>query len=202
MTPKRDYFNGLAPRWDGFPRPADASVKVARFVSRSLPERLLRVLDVGCGTGLLLEPLLARRVATLQIVELDIAEQMLLESRQKTDGCQSVECVCGDALHLPFRDAAFDAALCFNALPHMVPVRSVLHTLLGCLRPGGILAVGHLMGSQDLNAFHASVGGVVGEDHLPSADTLAGMLRQMGAEVLSSEEASDWYFVHVRKPVE
>ncbi len=202
MTAKRDYFNSLAPRWDGFPSPADAPEKVTQFVRRSLPAYAPRVLDAGCGTGLLLGPLLGGQGLASQIVELDIAEQMLLESRRKADGCRNVGHVCADTLRLPFRDAVFDAALCFNALPHMVPMTDVLHALLGCLRPGGTLAVGHLMGSGDLNAFHANVGGVVGEDHLPSAEALGGMLCQAGAQVLCCEEAPDWYFVQVRKPIE
>ena len=202
MTTKRDYFNDLAPRWDGFPSPADTPVRVARFVNRSLPAHARRVLDAGCGTGLLLGPLLTGQGRTLQIVELDIAEHMLMESKRRADGYGSVEHVCADALHLPFRDAAFDAALCFNSLPHMVPMPDVLHCLLRCLHPAGTLAVGHLMGSRDLNAFHANVGGVVREDYLPPADALAGMLRQMGAEVLGCEEAADWYFVQARKSAE
>ena len=202
MTSKRDYFNGLAPRWDGFPSPADAPAKIARFVSRSLPTQALRILDAGCGTGLLIGSLLAEQGGASQIVELDIAEQMLLESRRKANGHRNIGHVCADALRLPFREASFDASLCFNALPHMDPMPDALQGLLGCLRPGGILAIGHLMGSLDLNAFHANVGGVVGRDRLPSAEALGEVLRQMGAEILCCEEASDWYFVRVRKQIQ
>jgi 2-polyprenyl-3-methyl-5-hydroxy-6-metoxy-1,4-benzoquinol methylase len=196
LCPKREYFNDLAVRWDCLPGPPNAEDKLKRFVSRAAPAAARRILDVGCGTGILVEPL---GNTTARIVELDSAEQMLLQSRRKSSGRVQVQHVCADAGSLPFRSASFDAILCFNVLPHLEPLAGALECMIECLERGGVLSVGHLMGSGQLNAFHASLNGPVSGDRLPSAERLAGMLKGMGAGIVCAEEAPDWYFVQARK---
>jgi SAM-dependent methyltransferase len=199
LTPKREFFNGLSARWDGFPSSPDTPEKLARFVSRAVPPSARRVLDAGCGTGILLDPLNACGVALETVVELDAAELMLAQNRLKLEGQPGVSHVCADARSLPFPPASFDAVLCFNALPHLAPMPVALKGMLDCLRPAGLLSVGHLMGSECLNAFHAGTGGAVAHDHLPNAERLRALLAGMDAEVVCAEEASDWYFVQARK---
>ena len=197
LDQKRDYFNGLAAQWDQLPVPPDAPEKLARFVRLSVPADLTAILDAGCGTGLLLAPLM-RSAPACRIVELDIAAHMLTRSRAKFPG-ERITHVCADARQLPFGPSTFDLVLCFNALPHMTPIETALGGLLGCLRPGGRLAVGHLMASEELNAFHASIGGVVAGDRLPSASYLAAVLSGLGAEVIRQEEEAGWYAVEARR---
>jgi ubiquinone/menaquinone biosynthesis C-methylase UbiE len=199
MTPKRDYFNGLAELWDGFQSPPDTPAKLRRFVSLAVPSTARRILDVGCGTGILLEPLRLSGVQPSLIVELDSAERMLVRNRQKLTGEQPVSHVCGDAGRLSFPDGSFDAILCFNALPHLEPIADVLERMVDCLLPFGVLSVGHLAGSENLNAFHAALDGPVNHDRLPTATDLAELLRGMNAEVVREEEAADWYLVQARK---
>jgi ubiquinone/menaquinone biosynthesis C-methylase UbiE len=198
MTLKREYFNGLAELWDGFPSPPDTPGKLTRFVRQAAPPAARRILDVGCGTGILLDPLRSSGASAAEVVELDSAERMLAQSRQKSDGRRSVSHVCADAGRLPFAPGSFDAILCFNALPHLEPIAAVLERMLECLRPNGVLSVGHLMGSENLNAFHASVDGPVNHDRLPTAKELAELFGRLRADV-TCEEAADWYFVQARK---
>jgi SAM-dependent methyltransferase len=195
---KRSYFNELAPLWDGFPSPPETPERLARFVALCVPAGTRRVLDAGCGTGVLVAPLLAGAVELTTVVEMDAADAMLAQNRGKLTDRRVVH-LCGDALALPFRPGTFDAVLCFNALPHMAPLDDSLRNLLACLRAGGVLSVGHLMGSENLNAFHHEAGGAVAEDRLPSACDLACSLAALGAEILHQEEAPDWYLVQVRK---
>ena len=108
--------------------------------------------------------------------------------------------MCADARYPPFRESSFDLVLCINALPHLAPIHETLRRLIACLRPGGLLSVGHLMGSEVLNAFHASLGGPVAEDLLPDACDLAGTLASLGVQVVCQEEDPGWYLVQARKP--
>jgi SAM-dependent methyltransferase len=194
---KRTYFNELAPRWDTLPVPPDPG-KVARFTALSLAPDARRILDVGCGTGILVEHLRRGAAGFTALVELDIAERMLALNRTRS-GDPRIAHVCSDALHPPFSRGVFDTVLCFNALPHFDPVELTLRSMVECLRSGGLLAVGHLMGSDVLNAFHSSVGGAVGHDRLPAAPELAGLLERLGTEIVRQEEAPDWYLVQARK---
>lgn len=199
LDPKREYFNHLAARWDELPSAPDAPEKLAEFARLSVPEGVRNVLDVGCGTGLLLEHILRRLCPSGRVVELDVAEEMLARNRGKVSP-ERASYVCADARRAPFRPESFDLVLCFNALPHMAPIEDAVRELLACLRPGGLLAVGHLMASGELNAFHAGIGGAVAGDRLPAAPHLCGLLRGMGAEVIRQEEAPGWYLVGGRKP--
>jgi malonyl-CoA O-methyltransferase len=198
MNQKRRYFNELAPRWDTLPSPPDAADKVRRFVERALTPDARLVLDIGGGTGILLPALLERCGAAARLLELDLAEGMLAESARKFAD-QRVARLCADARRLPLRAASFDLVLCFGVLPHLGEVGEALRGLMHVLRAGGVLAVGHLMGSRELNTFHASLDAAVASDRLPSAEALTEILRGLGAAEIIAEEGSDWYFVRAEK---
>ncbi len=198
MNAKRLYFSRLAPEWDTIPRSAEASLGVRRFVRRSANAQAHRILDVGCGTGILLPDLLAACRKATCIVELDFAEQMLRENRRKATDAR-VRPVCADARTLPFPEACFDLVLCFGVLPHLGVAQTAVDALLRVLRTSGFLSFGHLMGSAELNTLHQSVGEPLSEDVLPAAGNLAEMLHQRAATVLAAEESSDWYFVQAIK---
>jgi SAM-dependent methyltransferase len=198
MTPnqKQIFFNELAGQWDELPLPPDAKT-LSRLVGRCLGASANRVLDVGCGTGILL-PYLGQAETPREIVELDLAEAMLRENRRKPNARIAVH-VCAEAQRPPFRDGSFDRVICFNALPHLTPIEGTLRQILDCLRPGGLLSIGHSMGSEQLNHFHSEVGGPVGHDRLPPARVLGRLLATMDTEVLCAEDESGWYFVQARK---
>lgn len=113
---KREYFDELAPRWDSLPGPPDSADRARRFVDDSLPASCASVLDLGCGTGILVEPLLAS--AAESIIECDFAERMLQENRAKRADAR-VRYLCCDASHPPLAESTLDAVLCFNVLPHL-----------------------------------------------------------------------------------
>lgn len=195
---KQRYFNELAARWDALPAPADAPQKIRAFVRRAAGPASRRILDVGCGTGLLLPGLLeeCRRAV---ITELDLAEEMLRANAVKWPEAR-VQRVCADGLRLPLRAAAFDLVLCFGVLPHFEDLAGALHELARVLEPGGVLAVGHLMGSSELNAFHRSLAPPVAGDVLPGPAALGRQLGAVGLAVTHAEEAPDWYLVRAEKP--
>jgi len=195
---KQQYFNALAPRWDTLPAPDDAPARVGGFVERAVAGDAQRILDVGCGTGVLLAALL-RACPRAAITELDLAEEMLRANAAKWP-VERVHRVCGDGARLPLAAARFDLVLCFGVLPHFEDRYGALRELARVLRPGGALAVGHLMGSAELNAFHSGLGGPVAADVLPSSEELAAELRRLGMARVAAHEAPDWYFVRGEKP--
>jgi demethylmenaquinone methyltransferase/2-methoxy-6-polyprenyl-1,4-benzoquinol methylase len=198
VSSKVEYFNQIAPQWDSLPCPDDAPEKIRRFIGRVLRPEHRAVLDVGCGTGILVGTLLEARPGVKEVLELDLAVEMLRENRRKHADSR-IHRVCADAQRLPFRESRFDLVLCFNVLPHLGEIGAALTRLVGVLRPGGTLAIGHAMNSDALNALHASLGGAVGGDQLPPAAALAAELRRIGASVLSEEESPGWYFVEAKR---
>jgi ubiquinone/menaquinone biosynthesis C-methylase UbiE len=196
---KRTYFNGLAPNWDNLPSMEDAPAKVRRYVAGSAVRAPRRVLDVGCGTGILLPSVLEQIPGVECVLELDFALEMLQQNARKFPD-QRVRRVCADAMRLPAASGSFDLVLCFGILPHLEDGQAALNELLRVLRPGGVLSVGHLAGSRELNAFHGSLNGPVSRDVLPASEMLARALTGSGAVQIHTEEDPGWYFVRAEKP--
>jgi 2-polyprenyl-6-hydroxyphenyl methylase/3-demethylubiquinone-9 3-methyltransferase len=137
-----DKFNELAHRWwdpDG-PQKALHALNPARlgYIAERVTLHGARVLDVGCGGGLLSEAL-AREGA--QVTAIDLAPDLLkiarlhgLESGVKVEyRHSSAEAL---AAELP---GAFDAIVCMEMLEHVPDPASVLRACATLLRPGGRL---------------------------------------------------------------
>jgi demethylmenaquinone methyltransferase/2-methoxy-6-polyprenyl-1,4-benzoquinol methylase len=194
---KREYFDALASDWDSFPQPEDVAAKRARFVTIATEGHPLRILDVGCGTGVLVPELLAQ-CPSATIVELDFSPEMIARNRAK-NAQPSVQFLCSSIGEAPFEPASFDAILCFGILPHLDSLDTDLRKLASALTLRGRLSVGHLMGSAELNAFHAGLEGPINADRLPTVMNLADLLSAVGLHVQIAEESPDWYFVRAEK---
>jgi SAM-dependent methyltransferase len=89
------------------------------------------VLEVGCGTGLLLERI-ARFAATARGI--DLSPGMLEKARAR--GLDVVE---GTATHLPFPDATFDVTCSFKVLAHVPEIGLALREMARVTRPRGVV---------------------------------------------------------------
>lgn len=78
-----------------------------------------RVLEIGCGTGLILDRV--RECAPAWLVGVDLSTGMLADARQAGH-----DVACGSALLLPFHDKAFDVAYSFKVLPHVPNLQMAL----------------------------------------------------------------------------
>ena len=97
-----------------------------------------RVLDVGCGTGVVAVTA-ARRGA--QVTGLDLTPQLLERARENSRiASVTVDWHEGDAESLPFADAAFDVVL--SQFGHMFAPRPevAVAEMLRVLKPGGTIA--------------------------------------------------------------
>lgn len=104
---------------------------------RALPHARGRILDVGCGTGALLQRLSDRGHA----VGLDLSLEMLARaSRRQREGGFRTPLVCGDIQHLPFRDGAFESVVSTFAINAVPRLERALTEMLRVLEAGGTLA--------------------------------------------------------------
>lgn len=94
------------------------------------------VLDVGCGTGPVIE-LLCEKYPEKRFVGLDLTPVMIEAAQAK--GLPNAEFVVGDAENLPFADESFDALLCSNSFHHYPNPGMFLREARRVLRPGGKL---------------------------------------------------------------
>lgn len=96
-----------------------------------------RVLDLGCGDGLLLE-LLARRVGR-QLAGVDLSSHSLALARRRP-ALSGATLEQGRAQELPFADDSFDACVSHMALMLMSEIEQVAAEVARVLSPGGVLA--------------------------------------------------------------
>ena len=135
-----DKFAALANRWwdENGPQKSLHHLNPARlnYVAKQLPLKGKKILDVGCGGGLLSEAL-AREGA--DVVALDLAEELieiaklhLYESNVRVDyRLQSVESLAEEMA------GQFDAVTCMEMLEHVPDPSSILRACEKLLKPGG-----------------------------------------------------------------
>lgn len=119
-----DYHRALDPAWEFYPTYI-AKMGVVRRYLDALPSQT-RVLDAGCGEGVLVDEYADR----LQIVGIDMNFSSARVTQASLDA-------------LPFDDGSFDRALCLDVLEHLSYEQqpralAELHRVLG---PGGELVV-------------------------------------------------------------
>jgi demethylmenaquinone methyltransferase/2-methoxy-6-polyprenyl-1,4-benzoquinol methylase len=195
---RRAFFNGMAASWDEMGSKDQMDEGLRAFIQSSLAPGSRTILDVGCGTGILAQHLLAAYPHAEVIVELDFAEEMLAVNRSKFKDRRLVRLV-ADASNLPLPDDSIDLILCFNVAPHLGNTQSAFADLLRVLTPGGTLAIGHLMSSDELNRFHGSLHGPVTHDQLIPAEELGAVLTSLGGSDCVIEERPGWYFLKIGK---
>ena len=134
----RDY-NATAAIYDSRYR-EEQSLKIAFMMMRLRPKKGDTVVDVGCGTGLLLEQL---GVGGPHL-GIDASIGMLEEARKRGTGADLVLC---DAENLPLRDGCCDLVYSVSLLQLMEAPERCMAEMLRVLRKGGSYAVSILLKS-------------------------------------------------------
>jgi SAM-dependent methyltransferase len=123
-------------------RGADAQQQAMRAVFLSdvgLPPNA-RVLDAGCGTGVL-----TRAIAGLEsvrsVVGVDLAPSLVERARALGASQAKARFERADARSLPFRDASFDAVVLDSALTHIPSPERALAEAFRVLAPSGRLGI-------------------------------------------------------------
>jgi SAM-dependent methyltransferase len=99
-----------------------------------------RVLEVGCGTGVL-SRVLARWPEVGSVVGVDPARSLLAKARELAAGLNNLTFQEADGRSLPFDDESFDAAIFDSTLSHVPSPEQALRQAARVLRPLGWLGV-------------------------------------------------------------
>jgi len=92
-----------------------------------------RILDIGCGTGLMLKKLENHGMA----VGIDLAPKAIEYCRK----CGVINVVRGTAEHLPFSDDTFDVVTALDLIEHVDDDTGVLINAFRVTKPGGVVLV-------------------------------------------------------------
>ena len=179
-----DFFDSLAPSWDSY---SERREKAIRFIlSHGGVIKGARVLDVGCGTGILFADYIK---IGAEVTGIDISPKMTELARKKYD---SVNIICGDAETYDFREK-FDVIMIHNAFPHFPDPELLLKHLSGYLDKEGRLSVAHSISEKELSECHSGSAEKVSLP-LPSKEKLSKMMSEfLDVDIVISDEEK--YFV-------
>ena len=169
MIEKKDvvaFFDRLAPYWDAEMVRSDEIINT--ILDNAAVTAGKDVLDVACGTGVLIPDYLKRKVAS--VTGIDISPRMAEIAGSKYSRPE-VTILCGDVETTDF-EKRFDCIVVYNAFPHFPDPERLIARLAGLLKPGGTLTVAHGMSREKIDAHHHGAARHVSNGLMP-AENLA-----------------------------
>jgi ubiquinone/menaquinone biosynthesis C-methylase UbiE len=132
----RSYFESVAPHWSEIRSSCIPTESYFAELAEEIPEDKALV-ELGCGSGLLLARLMPRFGATIGV---DYSPAMLEEARKNLKAFD-VDLRLGYLEHLPLEQNAVDIALFHMVLHHLAQPELALRDTARIVRPGGKLVV-------------------------------------------------------------
>ncbi len=168
-----EFFNKLAASWD------EAQIREEEKINAILDAAGVcagvKVLDVACGTGVLIPDYIERKVES--VTGVDISEEMIRIAKEKflvkekiqevevrvqdnqqtgliDDSHTRVEFICADVeeANLP---TDYDVCMVYNAFPHFPNPAKLIEVLASHLKNGGRLTIAHSMSRKQLDSHHS-----------------------------------------------
>lgn len=137
-----------------------------QMVDLMAPASSSRVVDLACGSGLIVRHLLARLGSSGRVHGVDLDSAMLAYAATTVDDSR-VSWHESDAAHLPFESDSMDRVCCHQGLQFFPDRLAALADVRRVLEPGGRLAVatwGQLEDNPWPAALSAAVGWLLGDD--------------------------------------
>ncbi|MBQ6733333.1 MAG: class I SAM-dependent methyltransferase [Lachnospiraceae bacterium] len=181
-----DFFNKLAPSWDA------EMIRNEEIISRILDGARVSegdsVLDVACGTGVLIPDYLSRGV--FRVTGIDISPAMAEIAKEKFAAEERVTILCVDAAAFETQNR-FDRIMIYNALPHFVSPKELFRHLVTLLAPQGTLTIAHGFGRKKLDDHHKNTASDVSVP-LPSTEELRAYLEEK-LEIIVSVDTEEMF---------
>lgn len=147
MNAIADFFDSLADRWDELCQ--HEPKKINEILEQTTLRKGMRILDVGCGTGILESFLLP--YSPVEIVGVDLSSFMIEKARCKY-AVKTVDFHCMDIMDL--KNERFDYIIAYSVFPHFSNQKELISHLAGLLHPGGELVICHSESRDKINMHH------------------------------------------------
>lgn len=177
-----EFFDRLAPGWDSDLVRSDEVI--CTILNNAGVTAGKDVLDVACGTGVLIPDYLKRGAAS--VTAIDISPKMAEIARKKFPQ-EQVTVLCGD-VETADLGKLFDCIVVYNAFPHFPDPERLIVSLSGKLRPGGTLTVAHGMSREKIDAHHHGAARRVSNGLMPAEDLAAIFEKVLTVTAVVSDE--------------
>lgn len=177
-----EFFDRLAPGWDAELIRNDEVINL--ILDHAAVTQGKDILDVACGTGVLIPDYLKRNVAS--VTGIDISPKMAELARRKFLQ-ESVSILCGDVETAEF-GRQFDCIVVYNAFPHFPDPERLIRILSEKLRSGGTLTVAHGMSREKIDAHHHGAASHVSNGLMPAEDLAAIFRKHLQVTTVLSDE--------------
>jgi ubiquinone/menaquinone biosynthesis C-methylase UbiE len=150
-------------------------------------DRPLKILDVGCGTGVFATKVRAA-LPEMDVCGVDLVSEMLREGRPRWRlHSGHVFPVRGDSERLPFGSGSFDIVTCANSFHHYPRQDRAVLEMRRVLRPGGRLMIidGYRDNIWGWFIYDVCVATVEGDVHHASAQRFRGLMDQGGLQSIA-----------------
>lgn len=170
MITKKDvieFFDRCAPGWDADLVCSDKIIGI--ILEHAGVTAGKTVLDVACGTGVMIPYYLERDVA--KVTGIDISPNMAKIAREKFHQ-ENVQIVCGDVEETDFGET-FDCIVVYNAFPHFPDPKRLLERLADLLKRGGTLTIAHGASRETIDSHHKGFASKVSMGLMPVEELAA-----------------------------
>ena len=178
-----EFFDHYAPNWDAEMIRDDRIINI--ILDNALVSEGKEVLDVACGTGVLIPDYLTRKVKSVTAV--DISPNMVQIARSKFHQ-ENVNILCADIETAEF-EHKFDCIIVYNAFPHFPEPENLIRVLASQLNPGGTLTVAHGMSRAQVDKCHAGAANKVSDSLMTETELADMFVNYVTVEkIISNEE--------------
>ena len=147
------YFDEKASMWEEMEKHTKSTVQAAVAVMAGVVEGS-RVLDLGCGLGVMIPVYLQLDAA--HILGVDISQKMIRKAQERWADYPNIEFDAIDACMLT-GESRFDSIVIYNAYPHFMNRPALVETCARLLVKEGRFCIAHGTGRNGINSHHDAV---------------------------------------------
>ena len=194
---EQKFFDDLADSWDNlFYKDKQTKRKLDKIVLNFSINKGSKILDLGCGTGIISTRLNKLVGAKGEVIGCDYSSSMLKTARKKT---KKINFICADAHKLPFEKGLFDGVVCFCCFPHFEDKLGVLREINRITKTGGYLIISHLLSRREVNQVHKKIKGAVSKHMLPAKKWMIASLQSCGFRICQFLDKKGLYLLRAEK---
>lgn len=165
------FFDNCAPTWD------QRMIRKEDIIKLILDNAKITagedILDVACGTGVLIPDYLNRKVGSA--TGIDISPRMIEIAKKKYQH-PNIQLMCSD-IETTTLPKKFDCIVVYNSFPHFPNPERLISLLSSHLKKGGRLTIAHSMNRERLIQHHSGAARNISID-LPSIEDLAAIFKK------------------------